>query len=341
MVKAALHHGSPAKEIDLLSLYDKLTDPEQCRYPLFYKQMTMLSGGGALTDSPATLARLNTDSSMATTRDGNQSPGRGGGGGRRTPGLYYRLFWENEARRVADEVAQRNRLKVQRGAARTQQHARRQQQQHARSSILLPAHSPAASEAFCSRSHSRSSHALRMQPAAIIDNLRGRAASHRTPQKGSKTSSRGGYTQMQPSPPPSPPEHGHELMRMLPPFPSPPASPPREPSPRPHRQAQDSCGGGGHGGGGGGASRPASARAAAAQREQRPNAARKGGVAVKANGAAKVSGLNGQPPPSSGSTGGSARGEDAMAAWRRQQAEQRRFYNEQQAVSHAVARALH
>ena len=141
MVKAALHHGAPAKEIDLLSLYDKLTDPEQCRYPLFYKQMTMLSGGGALAGSPATLARLNTDSSMATTRDGNQSPGGSGGGGRRTPGLYYRLFWENEARRVADEVAQRNRLQVSRGgrthaAARTQAAAAARTQQHLASRSL-------------------------------------------------------------------------------------------------------------------------------------------------------------------------------------------------------------
>ena len=36
MVKAALHHGAPAKEINLLELYRKLTDPEDCKYPLFY-----------------------------------------------------------------------------------------------------------------------------------------------------------------------------------------------------------------------------------------------------------------------------------------------------------------
>ena len=32
MVQAALRHGAPAKQIDLLTLYKKLEDPEQCKY---------------------------------------------------------------------------------------------------------------------------------------------------------------------------------------------------------------------------------------------------------------------------------------------------------------------
>ena len=36
MVKVALHHGAPFKELDLRCLYMKLTDPSQCRHPLFH-----------------------------------------------------------------------------------------------------------------------------------------------------------------------------------------------------------------------------------------------------------------------------------------------------------------
>ena len=46
--EAALHHGAPAKEIDLLALYAKLEDPEQCKYALFYpEEATGLSSGAS------------------------------------------------------------------------------------------------------------------------------------------------------------------------------------------------------------------------------------------------------------------------------------------------------
>lgn len=40
MVSAALHYGAPVKEVNLLHLYRKLADPEQCKFPLFYRLRT-------------------------------------------------------------------------------------------------------------------------------------------------------------------------------------------------------------------------------------------------------------------------------------------------------------
>lgn len=99
MVKAALHHGAPAKEINLLELYRKLADPEQCRFPLFYTEQRHIphethhdAGQRSTVD-------------LSPTADDWTGDGRARPDGRRAPGLYYRLFWDGEVKQAAERAS--------------------------------------------------------------------------------------------------------------------------------------------------------------------------------------------------------------------------------------------
>ena len=99
MVKAALHHGAPAKEVNLLELYRKLTDPEQCRFPLFYTEQRQLPHE-AHHDA---VQRSTVD--LGPTADDWTGDGRARPDGRRAPGLYYRLFWDGEVKHAAERAS--------------------------------------------------------------------------------------------------------------------------------------------------------------------------------------------------------------------------------------------
>jgi hypothetical protein len=83
--------GAPAKEVNLLALYRKLTDPEACPYPLFYSEEEALQRS----DSP---------SRLRDRRDSLFSDGSSGAldtDGRRLPSLYYKMYWDGEVKQAA------------------------------------------------------------------------------------------------------------------------------------------------------------------------------------------------------------------------------------------------
>ena len=101
MVSAALHHGAPAKEIDLYSLYTKLEDEKQCKYPLFYPEANSVepdlaeimalsrSSGVGLGSGPPTPNTLRHEHRGVA---GMPTPAR------RAPADWYKLMWEEPQR---------------------------------------------------------------------------------------------------------------------------------------------------------------------------------------------------------------------------------------------------